>query len=173
MEKILFKEEQRFNQWWIWLILIVAIFASLGPLAYGIYYQEVIGEPWGNNPASTETLIYILIFTFLVMVGVFAMIWIMKLKIKITYEGIWFHFPPMINKWRFIKKEEVDRYEIRTYKPNLEFGGYGWKGLRKKRAMIIKGNTGLQLYLKDGKKLLIGTQRKQAINTAMRKMMEE
>jgi chaperone required for assembly of F1-ATPase len=37
----------------------------------------------------------------------------------------------------------------------------------------MKGNTGLQLYLVDGKKMLVGTQRPDAIKRAMEKMMSE
>ena len=39
--------------------------------------------------------------------------------------------------------------------------------------MTIKGKTGVQLYLKDGSKLLIGTQRAEAIRRAMDKIMKE
>jgi hypothetical protein len=37
----------------------------------------------------------------------------------------------------------------------------------------IMGHIGLQLYLSDGKKLLIGTQRPEAMKRAMKKLMEE
>jgi len=37
----------------------------------------------------------------------------------------------------------------------------------------VSGNIGLQLYFKNGNKLLVGTQKKQAIEYAMEKMMKE
>ena len=37
----------------------------------------------------------------------------------------------------------------------------------------VSGNIGLQIYFKNGKKLLIGTQRKQALEYAMEKLMQK
>ena len=43
-----FKEEQKFNQWWLWLILI-----PMGVLPLiGIYKQLILGEKLGDNPMS-------------------------------------------------------------------------------------------------------------------------
>ncbi len=39
-------------------------------------------------------------------------------------------------------------------------------------AYTIAGNIGLQLYMADGKKFLLGKQNKQAIEYAMKKMMK-
>ena len=40
-----FKEEQKFNQWWLWLILI-----PMGVLPLiGIYKQLILGEKLGDN----------------------------------------------------------------------------------------------------------------------------
>jgi hypothetical protein len=48
---------------------------------------------------------------------------------------------------------------VRKYKPLLEYGGYGIRGFGNNRALNIAGKTGLQLIFKDGRKLLIGTQK--------------
>ena len=73
----------------------------------------------------------------------------------------------------------IEKYEVRKYNAFREYGGYGIKGRKPGRrfrgkgyAYNISGNTGLQLYLKDGKKVLIGTQRGEAIKYAMDKMMK-
>ncbi|MGK0329715.1 MAG: hypothetical protein ACJAXF_003214, partial [Polaribacter sp.] len=52
----------------------------------------------------------------------------------------------------------------RTYLPISEFGGWGLRGgfffnKGKEKAVNISGNIGIQLILKSGKKLLIGTQK--------------
>jgi len=46
----------------------------------------------------------------------------------------------------------------------------GKKGVGK--AYNVRGNIGLQLYLQDGKKVLIGTQRGDAFLRAINKLME-
>ncbi|WP_260402681.1 MULTISPECIES: phosphoethanolamine transferase domain-containing protein [Aequorivita] len=58
--KIVFKEEQKFTQWWLWLILI-----GIGVLPIiGIYKQLIIEEKFGDNPMSDLGLIIFSIFIF-------------------------------------------------------------------------------------------------------------
>ena len=73
-----------------------------------------------------------------------------------------------------LRKFEIDRFEIREYKPIKEYGGWGMKQGKKGvgKAYSVSGNIGLQLYLTNGKKVLIGTQRRDAMLRAIRKMME-
>ena len=67
-----FKEEQKFNQWWLWLILI-----PMGVLPLiGIYKQLILGEKLGDNPMSDISLLIFSIIMFS-LVGLFL---IMKLK---------------------------------------------------------------------------------------------
>jgi len=75
-----------------------------------------------------------------------------------------------------IGKEEIEHYEVRRFRPIIEYGGYGIrKALLSKRgagdAFIVKGGYGLQLRLNNGKKVLFGAARKEAILHAVDKMM--
>lgn len=174
MERVLFTEEQRRNQWWLWMIMLVALFASTVPYFYGIYSQEVLNKPFGRTPTSTNGLIIGLCVTFVVMVFVLYLVFGSKLKTKITSDALWVAYPPIYRKWKKIPPEEIERYEIRTYRANKEYGGHGIKRrLKYGRSFTMYGNTGLQLYFKSGKKFLIGTQRKQALEYAMEKLMKE
>ncbi|MBN2636768.1 MAG: hypothetical protein JXR61_10895 [Prolixibacteraceae bacterium] len=173
MDKILFREEQRFNNWWLRIILLSAFIISTTPFLFGIYVQEVLGEPWGNNPAGTTTLVFILIFNLLLFGGISIYIVKMRLIVEIRQNGIWYKYPPQYAKWRHIKKEDIDRFELRVFKPVVEYGGWGIKGEKSNKSLTVKGNNGLQIYFKDGKKLLIGTQRKQGMIYAVEKMMNK
>ena len=173
MEKIFFREEQHFGRWWLWLILLTATVGSTLPFIYGIYSQEVLGIPWGNHPTNTTVLIAILVVDSLVVGSLCFLIAKMKLIVEIRKDGIWYKYPPLYSKWRNIKKEEIERFEIRKYNPVTEYGGWGIKGRRKNRVLNTSGNIGLQLYLKDGSKLLLGTFQKQAIEYATEKMMNK
>jgi hypothetical protein len=97
----------------------------------------------------------------------------MKLVVEIRADGIHFRYPPMINKFRKIGRKDILRVEVREYMPIKEYGGWGIKTGSKKygKAYNVKGKEGLQLYLKDGSRLLFGTQRKVAIGAAADKMM--
>ena len=171
MEKVLFKEEQRFTQWWLWLIIISSALISIVPFMIGIYVQEVLGKPWGNNPTNTLGLIIVLIFVLLLIGSISILILKMRLKLEIKPDGLWFCYPPLVQKWKCIKKEDIARFEVRNYRPVTEYGGWGIKGSSRSKAYNISGNTGLQLYLTNGRKVLFGTQKSQAIKYAMEKMM--
>jgi hypothetical protein len=174
MERSYFSEEQRHDQWWLWTILIVSITAGIVPFLYGIYSQEVLERPFGNEPISTKGLIVICIGMTLFMGLILLFVARSRLKTKIDKDGFWYCYPPLSRKWKKISREEIERFEIRTIRPNREYGGYGiHRNPKFGTAYIVSGKIGLQLYLKNGKKVLIGTQKKQAITSAMEKMMEQ
>ena len=169
MEKILFKEEQQFRQWWIWLILVSALLAIVIPIA-----NELSAQSWDINSEDFSRLILYGSFVVLFIVAVLVVLGLSRLKTKITSDGIFITFPPLRRKSYRIKFQEIEQFEIRKYSARLEYGGHGFRNRRKSgQAYTISGNTGLQLYFKNGKKLLIGTQKKQAIEFAMCKIMEE
>ncbi len=70
-----FKEEQKFTQWWFWLIFIGV---ALIPV-YGIYRQIILGEVFGNKPMSDTGLIVFAIISF----GLLVLFWFFKLKTEI------------------------------------------------------------------------------------------
>jgi hypothetical protein len=172
MKKVLFKEEQRFNQWWLWLIIISATLISTIPFMIGIYTQEVLGKPWGNNPGSTGLLVFVLVLDLVIMLGIIWLFLKMSLQVEISEEGLHFKFPPLLVKWKIIAKDEIESFTVRTYRPVSEFGGWGIKGSSRKMAYNMSGNIGLELVLKNGRKVLFGTQKSQAIKYAMEKMMD-
>ena len=88
--KIDFKEEQKFRQWWLWLILTgIAIL----PI-YGIYKQIILEVKFGDKPMSDAGLIIfcLVIFSFI------AMFWFMRLKTEIDKNEIRMNFFPFIKK---------------------------------------------------------------------------
>ncbi len=154
------------------IVLLVSMFAAISPFVYGIYSQEVLHVPFGDNPLSTGALAAIGLGVVALVAAANYLIIKMTLKMKITNEAIWVSFPPLIRNWKKITPDQVKRYEIRTFNANREFGGHGIKRRRRVgTAYTVSGNTGLQLYFTNGKKLLIGTQKKQALEYALRKLM--
>jgi hypothetical protein len=169
MEKILFKEEQHFRQWWMQLILGFALLAIVIPLA-----NELSARSWDITSEYFSRLVLFGSLAVLFIVAVFIVLSLSRLKTKITCNEIFITFPPLKRKSYRIKVQEIERFEIRKYRAKREYGGYGFRSRRTSgQAYIISGNTGLQLYLKNGKKLLIGTQKRQAIESAMCKIMGE
>jgi len=178
--KVYFREVQSFANSPIKWIYPLIFLASVGPLAYGMYRQLVLGKPWGDNPGSDSSLvvIFLSLLVFMVLLGIFF--FKSRLEVTIDAEGIHYRFPLFIRKWRTLKKESIAQYEVRKYSPLLEYGGYGWRtklnGLKRKNRGIaynVSGKIGLQLYFTNGTKMLIGTQRPAAVERAMKKLMEE
>ena len=172
MEKLLFSEEQRFTQWWLWLIMCFTLLAVIIPISISVQQEWVLGLSFSEQPSPvTETVIAGLV-TLVVMLGIFALIFTFRLKTKITTKGISVLFQPVHRKWKQITPDSIEHYEIRNYRANLEYGGHGARRRGKSgHAFTISGKTGLQLQLKNGQKILIGTQKKQSIEYAMRKLM--
>lgn len=155
--KIEFKEEQKFTQWWLWLLLI-----GIGLIpVYGIYRQLIQGEVFGDNPMSGTGLIFFAIFVF----GIIALFWFMKLKTEIDQKEIRMTFIPFTKRnvqWNDIKSAKVVNYGF--------VGGWGIRLWTKYGTVYnTKGNKGLAIKLQNGKKFLIGTQKETELNKILEK----
>jgi hypothetical protein len=174
MEKSYFKEEQKFDQVWYRMLIIFMWIPMVLIFGSGIYQQFVLKKPWGDNPTSDTALLLTTAFVFLIMAGTTWLMLSMKLITEVTENGIRYRFPPLINKFKTIPKQDIAEYNIRKYSPIGEYGGWGIKGTFgfRGRAYNVKGNIGLQLRLQNNKKVLFGTQRQAALQSAMDKLMK-
>ncbi|MDW5290345.1 hypothetical protein [Formosa sp. PL04] len=159
--KIEFKEEQKFTQWWVWVLLF-----GIGILPImGIYKQFILGEKFGNMPMSNFGLIVFSIFIFTLI----AMFWFVKLKTEIDQNEIRIHFFPFLKKhinWKEIKSAEIVNYGF--------VGGWGIRLWTKYGTVYnTKGNKGLAIELLDGNKFLIGTQKEIELNNTVKKMINQ
>ena len=173
MERSYFKEEQKFDQVWFRLLIILSWVPVIVIFGIGLYQQLVLKKPWGNNPTSDTGLLIITAFVFLVMAVTTWLSFTLRLITEITDEGLKYWFPPLINKVKTIPRSMISEFQVRKYNPIGEFGGWGIKvgTFGRGKAYNVKGNMGLQLLLKNNKKILFGTQRPEALKSAMEKMM--
>lgn len=175
MEKNYFKEEQRFSNFWLYLFVTIAFTIAIAPTAVALYSQLFLSVQYAEEPSSNASLMVLLSILFIMYMLTLLLFDKMKLVTKINREGLLFRYPPLILKAKIIRKEDIKKYEIRKYSPIREYSGWGirYSWGKSGRAFNVKGNIGLQLYLVDGKKILFGTQRGDAILRAMQKMMKE
>ncbi len=175
MEKVLFREEQKYRQPWVWLIIVPAVAGALIYFTWGINQQVIHDKPFGENPLPDAGLIIVAAFSILITVGLTILFYTMKMVTEIRSSGIYFRYPPLMRKFKFISRDAIESYQVRNYKPIKEYGGYGIRVKLKSSgtAYNVRGKIGLQLVLKNGDKILLGTQRKEAIGLAMSKMMRE
>lgn len=142
-----FKETQRFTQWWIWVILLCFdLFA-----VYLLYSHFIIDEPLGDHPLPNWGVILFVAIIF----ALFALFVTMRLETTINHSGIYINFFPLISK--HIKWEAIESAELVNYG---FVGGWGIRlGTQYGTIYNVKGNLGLALKLKNGKKLCVGTQK--------------
>jgi uncharacterized membrane protein YuzA (DUF378 family) len=172
MNKIIFREEQQFREWWRTIIVLISIVPAIITLVYSLLRLNGMNDVFGRASMNMFTVVVSIIL-------LLASLWLYfsyKLEVWINEDGINYRFFPLIYKNKLVSKEEIQRYEIRKYSPIFDYGGRGIRygfGRKWGKAYSISGNLGLQLYLTNGKKVLFGTQRSQAITYAMDEMMKQ
>lgn len=156
-----FKEEQRFTQTWFVVLMGVSLIV---PLLFII--QEYIKE---DSKFTTAGFLGSLSVLLIAIVPLF----LFKLSTKIDEIGIHYQFFPFHLKLKCIAWQEINKAYLRTYDPIGDYGGWGLKGgafwnSAKGKAINVSGDLGIQLELKNGQKLLIGTQKKAAAESVLK-----
>lgn len=143
----LFDEKQRFTQWWL--------YAGIVP----VLVLEVV-------TLSKEAQVWYDWWPLLLSIAIFSLFLLVSMRTVITDEAITVYYFPLLLKPRTFSWADIDKAYVRQYSPISEYGGWGIKGMGSKygKAYNVKGNQGLQLELKNGQKLLIGTQRMQELD---------
>lgn len=83
----------------------------------------------------------------------------LALDVRLDAAGAHYRLLPLQWRWRHIAWPDVARAYLRCYDPLSEYGGWGIKGTAQNRAYNVANDEGLQLELRDGRRVLLGTQR--------------
>ena len=156
-----FIEEQRFKKWVILLILALPILGILIPFFLIKEPLLVVGTEsfWGIS------------ITILTLLSVVIFIASINLKTKIDEQGVYYQFFPIHFGEKFISWNEIDKCYLKRYNSIKDFGGYGYRirpfGKMKGKSINVGGNCGIQLELKNGKNLLIGTQKENDVQQVL------
>ncbi|HLO91889.1 MAG TPA: hypothetical protein VK172_12060 [Lentimicrobium sp.] len=156
--KIHFHEEQRFTQWWLWLMLIGI---CLIPVV-GIYQQIFRGIPFGDKPMPDAGL-FIFLAVMLLMLFFFRSV---KLVTDIDSEEIRVSFIPFFRnktvKWKDVSTAEVVNYGFA--------GGWGirWVGGKYNTIYNTSGRHGLYVVYGKNKRFVVGTRKIQEMEEVIR-----
>ena len=141
--KPLFIENQRFNQWWLWLLLAAS---SAAPII--ILYREYKNSTTSSN-LSVLFILFLVIILFVVL----------RMRTVVTKDNIQLMYFPFVNK-------TINLSDIATMKV-INYGFVGGWGIRfwtsYGTVYNVRGNKGLHIKLKNGKQLVIGTQKQQEL----------
>ncbi|MCB0704028.1 MAG: hypothetical protein KDC34_01905 [Saprospiraceae bacterium] len=160
MESYLFRETQKFNQIWIWVLLL----SLSGAILWGIVRQVFLDKPIGPHPIPDIFLILLLLLPLALML-LFRSI---SLTTTVEKDLVLIEFHPFAT--RIILEDEIAKHYIRTYQPIREFGGWGLRIGIRRRAYTLSGKEGVQLELHNGHKILIGTKDPEALDKAITRM---
>ncbi len=148
-----FIENQRFNQWWLYLILAIPLFALVIPLFLK------------TEKIMTSKHLSVILIPLIILLLVYVFIFSIRLKTRIDEKGIHYQFIPFNLKLKLIPWNELEQSYCRSYKALTEYGGWGYRvNFRNSKALNIRGNHGIQLVFKNGNRLLIGTQKPDEVN---------
>jgi len=163
MNTTLFQETQKFRQLWIWILLL----GMLALFLWGLIQQLVFGIPWGTKPAPDWGLL----LSFLIPASLVVLFYASNLRTEIDESGIAYKFFPFHLKKHKIDWTSVEKAFVREYSPLGEFGGWGIRyGFDRGKAFNVSGKIGLQLHLKNGKRVLIGTQKPEEIEKVLEQL---
>jgi len=153
-----FKEEQAFRQWWILLILGIALIGTSFPLF----------RSYKNSDLSISGFI-----GFGLVVLVLILFWTLRLHTKIDSTGIKTSFEPLNFFRKKFKWNEISKCYVRKYAPIREYGGWGIRGSGKSKAYNVSGNIGIQIITKDQKKFLIGTNKPEEAKRVLKRYQDK
>jgi hypothetical protein len=157
-EEPVFFEESQGPPPWVKIILlgIPVIQAALS------YSQFVLRRPLGNRPMSDTGLAILDIG----LLALFIVLWRLRLVTRVYRGFVRVRLWPFAN--RAITAEEIAHVEVRTYRPIGEYGGWGYRqGGAGDTAYTMSGNRGVQLRLRNGQSVLIGSQRPDEFASAL------
>jgi hypothetical protein len=161
--QVLFREEQYFRQPWVWAFIVLP-FAGI---ALFILWQLWTGQPGGGLSQTMAELIW----TEFVLLLIALWLYRMRLVTEVRTDGLVLHFQWLWRR-RWIPFTDIARYDVVTYRPLVEYGGWGIRYGPSGKAYNVSGTRGLRLHFTDGGTLLIGSQRPEelahALDVAMR-----
>lgn len=171
-----FRESQYQKSWWKWVLMIGLDLMFVG----GAVYQIGFGKQFGDEPMSNAMLIGVTLFMILFSVALLSS----YLETYINDEGVYFKYFPFHLKYKFYGWDSIESAKVRSFNPFTEYGGWGVKRkhLRFRNfrfqyqssiCYTVSGNRGLELMLKNGKNVMIGTHSSIELEDTLKKLSKK
>lgn len=160
---ILFREVQKMDQLWVKLIVGVTVVISW----YGAYQQLLLRKPFGNNPAPDWMMLVLLLVFGIIFPFFFYSI---KMITEVRKEALYIRFYPFHFSFISFPIKTIQKYEVLTYNPIRDYGGWGIRYGLKGTAYNAKGNKGVRFeFVERGKvkKLMVGSQTPEKLSAAI------
>lgn len=166
-----FYEVQRFKNPWLRYSVAGLTIGFILFFIPGAVKQLVYGQPWGNKPVSDATLVAVGIVVLGTMFALCFFFFNLKLITLVNSQGVWIRLFPLTKE--MIPFREIVHCEPTTYNAMEEFGGWGIKYSKRGKALTIYGDKAVQLTLKNGQVLLIGSQRPKELSKCISSFLSD
>jgi hypothetical protein len=156
-----FREVQWMRRVW-WVMVLIA---AIAVMSWNTFIRQIVqGEPVGTTPGPdwSAWLLWILFG-----IGFPVLFLTMRLVVEVRGDHVFIRYVPFVR--RRISFEEIARAQARTYSPIGEYGGWGIRGWwsSSRTAYSISGAKGVELALKDGRQVMIGSRRPEELAAAI------
>ena len=165
-----YSEIQRFRQPWLWSILITVWISVIGTLGFVVNRQLVQDISTGNSSLNDSGLKASLILAIVLVTALIVLFAKAKLSTQIDKKFISYKFYPLHKSYRKIAWNSVIKCEVVTYQPVSQYGGWGIRAGKNGKVFSVSGNRGLQIVLRTGEQILIGTTKANELSIAINKM---
>jgi hypothetical protein len=145
--KILFEEQQEFtkkgNRFFFQSLLLVLLIYCI---AFFLLHR------------ADNTDVFLGMLPLLVIIGILIYLFSKaRLITQVREDGIYVRFTPFQRSFKRFEWDRIDHLYQREYHPVKEYGGWGVRMGPSGRAYNVSGITGIQIVLKNGNRILIGT----------------
>ena len=154
MSAVLYRESQPFHLGFS----RIALAMPPATLVFLACRQIIWKHPWGNPPMSNGGILFLTILIVLVYLRLMTVRLVTELRsgdLSVGMKGLW-------------RKRRVPLVDIQSaapveYDPVSEYRGWGIRSGPRGKAYIASGNQAVQLQLRDGSQILVGTQSPQEL----------
>ena len=148
-----FRETQKLKLWWLYILL--------GMEALVIFLLMFIGK----QSITFDELHEMNYFPVAIVILPFGLVYLINaipFKYEISVDGIKYRYFSLTGKYNFIPWQSTKAVYLKKYDAMGEYGGWGvksrlWFKLKDKAYIFNDNDTGLQIELKNGKKILFST----------------
>jgi hypothetical protein len=158
---LLFREVQHFRMWMFWVPIVVVV----GVVWYEFFQQVVRDNPSGTQPLP-DWAAWVLAIVF--GLGLPVAGYLLRLITEVHVGDIYLHVFPF--RGSHVALKDVVEAEVREYSGQREYGGWGVRTTAKAgKAYTAWGTKGMQLWLNEDERILIGTQKPKELTDVLRK----
>ncbi len=165
-----YSEIQRFRQPGLWSILItvwILVIGTLGSVLNRQLVQDISNDNSSMNDSGLKVSLILAIVLVTALIVLFAKA---KLITQIDKKFISYKFFPLHKSYRKIAWKSVSKCEVVTYQPVSQYGGWGIRAGKNGKVFSVTGNRGLQIVLRTGERILIGTRKANELSMAINKL---